>query len=344
VLVYTLGARLDRAGAPLEGSTMRPMVSVVIPMHNEAENVRTTLTAIAESLRARGWTYEIVPVNDGSTDSTAELLSAAAADDPRVRPVIYHVNRGRGYALRQGFAAARGDLVASLDADLSYSVDVLTSMLQALVEDPEADIVLGSQCMPGGRYENVPFVRLFYSRVGNIVLRASLPRRVYTSTSVARAYRRDVLRSLNLESDGKEIHLEILAAAMALGYRIVEIPVVLSARTKGHSKFKPRRTVQSHLLFSVLTRSATLFAWAGMALLLLGIVDGGYLLTVFFRGGLNPERPLMTAMLLLLLGGTAALAFAVLASQLIELKRAVVRLQAEVRGLDRSTADDEHGA
>lgn len=318
---------------------MKPMVSVVIPMHDEAENVCDTLATIGQALEVRGWTCEIIPVNDGSTDSTAELLTAAAAEDPRVRPVIYHVNRGRGYALRQGFAAARGDLVASLDADLSYSVDVLTSMLQTLIEDPEADIVLASQCMPGGRYENVPFVRLFYSRVGNVVLRASLPRRVYTSTSVARAYRRDVLRSLDLESDGKEIHLEILSDAMALGYRIVEIPVTLRARTKGHSKFRPRATVQSHLLFSVLTSSATIFAGVGLLLLLLGIVDGVYLFSVFLTGGLNPERPLMMVMLLLLLGGIAALAFAVLASQLIELKRAVVRLQADV--LRRRDSDDD---
>lgn len=311
-------------------------VSVVIPMFNEAENARDTLSAVGSALDAKGWSYEIVPVNDGSTDSTAAMLAEIAATDARVRPVLYHVNRGRGYALRQGFAAARGDIVAALDADLSYTVDHLTRMVDLLLEDPEADIVIASPYMPGGRVEGVPFVRLAFSRVGNMVLRAVLPRRVYTSTGVMRAYRRAVLRSFDLESDGKEIHLEILSNAFALGYRIVEMPATLRARKKGHSKFRPRATVTSHLLFSVLARPATLFGAFGLLLILLGLIDGAYLLSAYLSGGLNPERPLMMVMVLLLLGGTGALAFAVVGSQLLELKRAVVRLQAEVRSGRRS--------
>jgi dolichol-phosphate mannosyltransferase len=318
---------------------MRIAVSVVIPMFDEADNAVDTLKAVGAALDAKSWTYEILPVNDGSTDSTADLLAGIAAADPRVRPVIYHVNRGRGYALRQGFAVARGDVIAALDADLSYSVDHLTRMVDLLFEDPEADIVLASPYMPGGRVEGVPLVRLAFSRLGNIVLRAALPRRIYTSTGVVRAYRREVLRSLDLESDGKEIHLEILSDAIALGYRIVEMPATLRARKKGHSKFRPRATVASHLLFSVLARPATLFGAFGLLLLLLGLIDGAYLFTMFLRGGLNPERPLMMVMVLLLLGGAGALAFTVVGSQLLELKRAVVRLQAEVVRL-RDSADD----
>ncbi len=318
---------------------MRIAVSVVIPMFDEAENVRGTLDAVGAALAARGWTYEVVPVNDGSNDATAELLAGIAARDQRVRPVIYRVNRGRGYALRQGFAAARGEIVAALDADLSYSVEHLTRMVDLLHQDPEADIVLASPYMPGGRVEGVPFVRLAFSRIGNIVLREALPRRIYTSTGVVRAYRREVLRSLDLASDGKEIHLEILSNAIALGYRIVEMPATLRARKKGRSKFRPRATVASHLLFSVLARPAALFGAFGAMLLVLGLIDGVYLFVSYLSGGLNPERPLMTVMLLLLMGGAGALGFAVLALQMIEFRRALVRLQAEVARLG-SPADD----
>jgi dolichol-phosphate mannosyltransferase len=314
-------------------------VTVVIPMFDEAENARGTITAVGAALEAKGWSYEIVPVNDGSRDATADLLSELAAADPRVRPVIYQVNRGRGYALRRGFAAAEGDIVVALDADLSYSVDHATRMVEVLLEDPEADIVLASPYMPGGSVEGVPFVRLAFSRIGNIVLRAALPQRIYTSTGVVRAYRLDVLRSLDLESDGKEIHLEILSDAIAMGYRIVEMPATLRARKRGRSKFRPRATVASHLLFSVLARPAALFGAFGALLLGLGLIVGAYLFGVFLGHGLNPERPLMTVMMLLLLGGAGALAFAVVGSQLIELRRAVVRLQAEVLRLRRPPRD-----
>jgi len=322
-------------------------VSVVVPMFNEAENAHDTLAAIGSALEAKGWRYEIVPVNDGSTDSTAVLLDGIAAENPHVHPVIYHVNRGRGYALRHGFAAARGDIVAALDADLSYSVEHLTRMVELLLEDPEADIVLASPYMPGGRVEGVPFVRLAFSWVGNIVLRAALPRRIYTSTGVVRAYRAEVLRSLNLESDGKEIHLEILSDAMALGYRIVEMPATLRARKKGRSKFRPRATVASHLVFSLLARPAALFGAFGVVLLLLGLFAGANLFGTYLSGGLNPERPLMTVMLVLLMGGAGSLAFAVLALQLIEVRRTLVRLQADAlrlsgKGEPSRTNDPEH--
>ncbi|MGB4592346.1 MAG: glycosyltransferase family 2 protein, partial [Coriobacteriia bacterium] len=99
---------------------MRPAVSVVVPMYNEAENASDTLAAIAAALEDQGLTFEILPVDDGSTDGTARELAAYAKREPRVRPIGYTTNRGRGYALRVGFDAARGDLVASMDADLSY--------------------------------------------------------------------------------------------------------------------------------------------------------------------------------------------------------------------------------
>ncbi|MDZ4180560.1 MAG: glycosyltransferase [Coriobacteriia bacterium] len=320
---------------------MGQTVSVVIPMFNESENAADTVAAVAAALVARGWEYEIVPVNDGSIDGTAAALEALAEADPHVRPVIYHVNRGRGYALRQGFAAATGDIIAALDADLSYTTDHLVRMVDTLHEDPEADIVLASPYMPGGSVEGVPLIRLLFSRIGNAVLRLALPRKVYTSTGVVRAYRRAALRAMDLESDGKEIHLEILSEAFALGYRIVEMPATLRARKKGRSKFRPRSTVQSHLLFSVLARPATLFGGFGLALLGAGAVIGVYLLGVYLTGELNPERPLMTLMVLLLLGGAGALAFAIVASQLLEMRRSVVRLQAAIRRLSDAARDGD---
>jgi len=320
---------------------VRPVVSVVVPMYNEVENARETLAAIAAALEAQDLPFEILPVDDGSTDGTMRELAACAEEDPRVRPVGYSANRGRGYALRKGFAAVRGDIVASMDADLSYTTDHLIGMVRILLDDADADVVLASPYMPGGSVEDVPFMRLALSRAGNAVLRRALPQPVFTSTGIVRAYRRGVLESLDLESDGKEIHLEILSEVMALGYRIVEMPAVLRTRRKGSSKFRPRATVMSHLLFSVLARPTALFGAFGLLVLAAGAVIGGYLLAVYIDGALNPERPLMTVMVLLVMGGAGSLAFAVVASQLLETRRALVRLQADVRRLRSDSKDDE---
>ena len=312
-------------------------------MHNEVENAADTCAAVAHVLSEEGWSFEIIPVDDGSTDRTGAELERIAAEHEYVKPVIYRTNRGRGYALRRGFELVGGEFVVSLDADLSYSPDHATRMVRMLIEDPELDIVLASPYMPGGEVQDVPFVRLAFSRVGNMVLRSALPQPVFTSTGIVRAYRAEALRALDLESDGKEIHLEILSEAMALGYRIAEMPSVLKTRLKGTSKFRPRSTVLSHLSFSLLERPARIFAQGGIVLMVVGAVIGAYLLVVYLGGTLNPERPLMTVMVLLFLGGFMAMSLAILAMQLLGMRRQLVRMQGEILRLRDDVRGDDRG-
>jgi glycosyltransferase involved in cell wall biosynthesis len=304
-------------------------------MYDEAANAERTLAAVADELASAGWDYELIPVDDGSRDGTGAKLAELASEDAHIIPVSYSVNRGRGYALRRGFDRAAGDLVASLDADLSYTPDHLVRMFEVLEGEPETDVVVGSPYMPGGSATGVPFFRHAVSRVGNAILRLALPQRIHTTTGILRAYRADVLRSVDLEADGKEIHLEILSKTLALGYRVVETPAVLRSRRRGSSSFRLSSTVVSHLLFGLLERSAVLFGLAGVALVLASVVLAAYMFVVFLRGELNPERPLMTVMILLFLGGQAGLSLAVLATMLLELRRSVVRLQRDVRALGR---------
>jgi dolichol-phosphate mannosyltransferase len=205
--------------------------------------------------------------------------------------------------------------------------------VEALVDDPDADLVIGSAYMPGGSTVGVPFIRLAASRVGNLILREALERPVYTSTGILRAYRARVLEALDLESDRKEIHLEILSKAQALGFRIVEIPATLTARKRGSSHFQARDTVTTHLLFGLLERPARIFRSIGCLLVLVSFAIAGYLFSVYLGGGLNPERPLMTLTGLLFLGGLVGLSFAVTATQLLQLRRDLVRIQREVLSL-----------
>ena len=118
--------------------------------------------------------------------------------------------------------------------------------------------------MPGGATEGVDPFRLLVSRTGNRVLSTALGGRVRTITCVLRGYRRHVLRTLDLESSGKEIHLEILAKALAQGYEVREIPATLRARKKGRSKFRLGGTAWNHLLFAFAERPMLVFGGIGI--------------------------------------------------------------------------------
>jgi len=304
-------------------------LSVVIPMFNEAENVETTLNQIEEALASFQGTYEIVAVNDGSLDNTLGILTKVASRNGKVRVVTYSKNFGRGMALRSGFKESRGKIVVSIDADLSYNPHYIIDFVETLRIEEDIDFVLASPYMPGGGVQNIPFHRLWISKLGNKILRLAMPNRIYTSTGIFRAYRKKVLDSLELESDGKEIHLEILSKAIALGYRVKEIPAILSGRQRGMSKFKFKRTAISHLVFSVFEKPMMIFGFLGLLTLGVGFLIGIYIVYLRFSGELTPGRPLITFALLLILGGIQILSFGFVALQIVSLRKEILRIQKE---------------
>jgi glycosyltransferase involved in cell wall biosynthesis len=271
--------------------------------------------------------YEIIAVNDGSLDNTLEILSRLAEQDGKLKIVSYLKNVGRGMALRKGFKESTGEIIVSIDADLSYSPHYIFDLVETLRKEPETDFVLASPYMPGGDVQNVPIHRLWISKWGNKLLRFAMPNRIYTSTGIFRAYRKKVLDSLELESDGKEIHLEILSRALALGFRVKEIPAVLSSRRRGKSKFKLKKTAISHLVFSVFEKPMIIFGFIGLLTLSIGLLIGLYIAYLRFSGDLTPGRPLITFALLLILGGIQILSFGFVAIQIVTLRKEILRIQ-----------------
>ena len=304
-------------------------LSIVIPMFDEAENVEATIGQVEQALASFQGTYEIIAVNDGSCDNTLEILERVASQNEKVRVVSFSKNFGRGMALRTGFKESKGEIVVSIDADLSYDPHYILDLVKALRADQNIDFVLASPYMPGGGVKNVPLLRLWVSKLGNKILRLAMPNRIYTSTGIFRAYRRKVLDSLELESDGKEIHLEILSKAIALGFRVKEIPVVLTNRKKGRSKFKFRKTAISHLVFSVFEKPMMIFGFIGLLTLSIGLLIGVYVAYLRFAGELTPGRPLITFAILLILGGIQILSFGFIAIQIVSLRREILRIQKE---------------
>jgi len=198
-----------------------------------------------------------------------------------------------------------------------------------LKKESDIDFVLASPYMPGGGVQNVPALRLYISKLGNKVLRFAMPNRIYTSTGIFRAYRKRVLESLELESDGKELHLEILSKALALGYRVKESPAILTSRKKGKSKFKFRKTAISHLVFSVFEKPVIIFGFVGLLTLAIGFLIGMYIVYLRLLGDLTPGRPLITFAILLILGGIQILSFGFIAIQIVSVRREILRIQKE---------------
>ncbi len=268
-------------------------LSVVVPAFNESENVVPTVETIKEVLDKTDWAYEIIFVNDGSTDDTAAKISKLAEAEPIVRPAGYPVNAGRGKALRTGLQLARGEFVASIDADLSFHPSAILDLLKALEENPDADFAIASPYMKGGRTQDVPAMRLLISKLGNRFLRWLMPGGFRFFTGVFRCYRREMLDGLVLESDGKEIHLEILTKALALGHKGVEVPTVLRGRKHGRSKFRFRQTAISHIIYGLHEKPMMMFGLTGLAMLAVAVGLGIYLLVLSASGVPVADRPLL---------------------------------------------------
>ncbi len=307
-----------------------PRLSVVIPMYNEGENVRRTVAAVIAELEPAGLSFELVCVNDGSSDDTLSVIRELAAADSRVREAGHPVNRGRGAALRAGYAAAAGEYVVAIDADLSYHPRQIMQLVRRLEEPDAPDIVLASPYMPGGRTEGVAPLRLFISRAANVILRQAMGRRYWTMTSVFRAYRRRVFECLELYSEGKDIHLETLAKAEAAGLKIVEVPAVLASRKRGKSKLKFRVTALSHLMFSFYEKPVLLFGVVGLVLILAATGIAGYLFHLWLIERLNPTRPIVWLSVILLLAGLQIAGFAFISTQVSLLRRELYRTQKEI--------------
>lgn len=235
-----------------------PALSVVVPARDEGGIIAGTLRGLAEGLASVPGGFEIVVADDGSADATAAEVDRAAVTDPRIR-LVRGPRIGRGAAIRAGLAAARGDVVVTTDADLSYGPGEALKLFEHLRARPSCDMVIGSCYMPGGRTEGVPFGRLIVSSIGNRTLRFAFEGRFFTTTGILRGYRRErlqtLLRSPGLVSAGKEMYLEVLHNALCAGWVVDEIPATMTwRRGPGGGTFSFLPTAWSHLTFLLARR------------------------------------------------------------------------------------------
>ena len=211
------------------------MLSVVVPTYNEAGSVPKLAERLHAALGARDW--ELVIVDDGSPDGTADIAAALA---PRI-PTNVVRRAGKGglaSAVIAGFAAARGDILVVMDADLSHPPELVPALLSA-IEDG-ADLAVGSRYVAGGGVEDWPMQRQMVSRVACLMGSALVP--VRDATSGFFALRRSVIDGVTLNPIGFKIGFEVIARGR---YRsVVEVPYTFRDRELGASKFGRREIGQ----------------------------------------------------------------------------------------------------
>lgn len=207
---------------------MTPDLSVVFPVYNEEENVPILLDEIARALEGKGWTYEIVAVDDGSSDRSLEVLRQSRAKYPTLRVLAMEKNSGQTAALDAGWRAARGRFVVSLDADLQNDPADIPAMMRRL-DDARSDMVIGVRV---NRQDTV--ARKIQSKIGNTVRNWITGDRITDTGCSLKLVRREAIDGVQLFTG---MHRFLPTLVRMQGYEVVEMPVNHRPRQFGVSKY-----------------------------------------------------------------------------------------------------------
>jgi dolichyl-phosphate beta-glucosyltransferase len=202
----------------------RPFLSIVVPAYNEERRLPETLPRIVDFLRAQTYPCEVIVVDDGSTDGTADVVEGIAAEAPSVR-LIKNEHRGKGYAVKTGVLAAGGDYIFLCDADLSMPIEEVANFLPPALE--EYDVAIGSREVEGARRYDEPGLRHLMGRVFNTLVRLLAVRGFQDTQAGFKCFARQAAQEMfpYQTMDGFGFDVEILFIAQKRGYRIVEVPI-----------------------------------------------------------------------------------------------------------------------
>ena len=220
---------------------LKPLVSIIIPGYNEEAIFVSNMNIMCQYMKGLEYKYdwEIIFINDGSKDKTG-VLAEDYSKNHKCLTVLHHiVNLNLGNALKTGFAHAKGRYIVTMDLDLSYDTCHIEQLLDTLITT-QADVVLASPYMKGGKVTAVPFTRRIMSRWVNRFMRVAAQEKFHTFTGMVRGYKTEFIKNLNLKTKDYEINPEILYKAMILRARIIEIPAHLDWTEQ--NKFGPKRT------------------------------------------------------------------------------------------------------
>jgi glycosyltransferase involved in cell wall biosynthesis len=291
-------------------------LSIVIPIYNEVDSIPRLLEAIADSLKDGALSYEIICVDDGSSDGSVALLHEKVQTTPNLRVVVLRRNYGQTAAMSAGFNHARGCAIVTLDGDLQNDPADIPLLLAKLEE--------GYDLASGWRKnrQDAALTRLLPSKIANWLIGKITGVKIHDYGCSLKAYRSELVADMNLYG---ELHRFLPALAFIEGAKITEIPVRHHARRYGKSKYGLGRTFRVVLdLLTVffmkkfLTRPMHVFGFFGLLSAAAGIVLGLYLTIAKLGFGEDiGDRPLLILAVVLLLTGVQLFCFGLLGELLM---------------------------
>ncbi|QNI43367.1 glycosyltransferase family 2 protein [Synechococcus sp. A15-28] len=310
-------------------------LSVVVPLYNEEESLPHLVEQLLQALRPSSERFELVLVNDGSSDRTAEVLEQISREVPELVAVLLRKNYGQTAAMAAGFDVAQGEVIVSLDGDLQNDPADIPMLLAKLRQ--------GYDLVSGWRHQrqDAALQRKLPSRIANRLIGRVTGVKLHDYGCSLKAYRREVLSDMRLYG---ELHRFLPALAFIEGARITEVKVNHRARQFGSSKYGIDRTFRVLMdLLTVwfmkrfLTRPMYVFGFGGLIAMFGSLVASTYLLAVKLMGGDIGNRPLLTLAVVLGLAGIQLFCFGLLGELLIRTYhesqgRPIYRIRDTLRG------------
>ncbi|MDP2785071.1 MAG: glycosyltransferase family 2 protein [Sulfurimicrobium sp.] len=295
-------------------------VSIVIPVYNESENVANLVRRVGEALLPTGKRFELICIDDGSSDDSAQRLADLAKIHDWLRPLYLMRNYGQTAALQAGFEAARGKLIVTLDGDLQNDPDDIPALLTMMAERPDVDMISGWR----KDRKDKSISRKLPSKIANGLISWATGVELHDYGCALKVYRCEIIHEIKLYG---ELHRFIPALAAEVGAKIIEVPVRHHARTMGTSKYGIDRTFRVILdlvwikfLFRFLHRPLHAFGGVGLTFFSPGILILLWLAVQKFALGASiGGRPLLLVGVMLVLIGVQLVAMGVLGEILIRI-------------------------
>ena len=211
------------------------MITILLPAYNEEEVIEKSIDKIFSTLKLKE-DYEILVINDGSTDRTEEIIKKLTKKYKNLRYISHEKNKGLGGAIKTGIKKANGRIIIELDADMTQPIDHVAQMVNKI--DEGNDICIASRYIRGGGMKNVPLWRVLLSKLANKAFSIIYFTKITDLTSGYRAYKSSFVKKLDLSQNDFSIQLEISVKMTKNKAKISEIPLILTNRSIGSSKFR----------------------------------------------------------------------------------------------------------
>lgn len=289
-------------------------ISLVIPLFNEEESIQPLINEIRKELKPLNKPYEIIFVDDGSTDTSLKIIKDAGKTDTRIKFISFRKNYGKSAALQVGFKAATGDAIITMDADLQDDPHEIPNLLKKLDE--------GFDLCSGWKKERFdPIIKKYSSRFFNFVTRVISGIKIHDFNCGLKAYRREVVQNLNVYG---ELHRYVPVLAKWQGFTVTEIPVKHHPRRYGKTKFGISRFFKGFIdLITVsfatryIKRPMHFFGFFGALAFLIGLVVNGYLTIEWISGRPLSNRPMLFLGMLLIIVGVQFFSVGLLGEMLV---------------------------